>query len=64
MHLHVFSVVGFEGAVVGLMEPDHDRHDFTRRQSAWPDPFPTAVFKLLLVPDWEICFAKIIDMAE
>jgi hypothetical protein len=30
--LHILGVIGFEGAIVGLMEQDHDGHHFTWMQ--------------------------------
>ena len=64
MHLHILGVIGFESAIVGLMETDQDRHDLTCRQLAFADPLSTAILQLFPVPDWEIDFAEIIDIAE
>jgi hypothetical protein len=50
MALHVFSVIRFERAIVGLMEPDDDGHDLAVIHLGWAQALSLTRCEQLMVP--------------
>ncbi len=57
-------VIGFEVTVVGLMEPDQNRHDFTEAQAAGPFALLQAIAQQLTFPLRFKGLAEVIDVTE
>ena len=64
MFAHLIEVVGFEVAVVALVEANQDRHDFAQAERPLALTRFQVVTQQLAVPDGFKHLAKVIDMAE
>jgi len=64
MLANVFRVIGFEVAIVGLVESNQDGHNFTNGQGTLALALFQPASEQVTLPVGQKCFAKIIDITE
>jgi len=64
LSLHFIPLVGFKGAIGGLMEANHNCHDFAEAQTTRPLSVSQSIVEQLAVPLRFKLLAKIIDPAQ